>query len=189
MSMPSTDLVCSKCEFQGSNAVVWGDFRYVGGEREIPLSRTLGWCADCSDFVPMEDFTIKDELLDEIRETLEAISVRTNQWASFSLLKRTRKHRLYEVESLSALIAHLALIGERCGSERCLQCGSTSVQRFDGHYSEPDSYASKGTTVNTGFCHPGCGGTFLASINPMRFNLIFEPRFYSLNGDRFDRQT
>ena len=65
MSMAATNLDCNKCGFQGSNAVVWGDFRYIEGGREIPLSRTLGWCADCSDFVPIEDFAIQDELLSE----------------------------------------------------------------------------------------------------------------------------
>jgi hypothetical protein len=187
--MPSTDLTCNQCGFQGTAAVLWGDFRYVEGGREIPLSRTLGWCTSCSDFVPMEDFSIKDELLGEIDEAMDAIKVRTKRWVSFPLLGRTRKDRQDELERLSALIAHLALIGERNGSERCLHCGSTSVQRFDGDYSEPDSYASKGTTVNTGFLHPGCGGEFLASINPLRLNLIFEPRLYSVEGHGLDRQT
>ena len=96
----------------------------------------------------MEDFAIKDELLAEIEETLESITVRTNRWISLSLLGRTRKHRLNELERLSALIAQLALIGERNGSERCLQCGSLNVVRFDGSYSKPNSYASKGTVIH-----------------------------------------
>ncbi|RLA52947.1 MAG: hypothetical protein DRR42_06130 [Gammaproteobacteria bacterium] len=187
--MPSTDLICNKCGFHGSAAVVWGDFRYIKGELEIPLSRTLGWCGDCSDFVAMEDFAIKDELLAEIAKALEPISARAKRWVSFFLLKRTRQDRLKEIERLSALIAHLALIGERNGSERCLHCGSTSVERFDGTYSKPNSYTSKGTTDNTGFCHPGCGGEFLASVNPIRLNLIFDPRLYSVDGYRLDRQT
>jgi len=185
--MPSTDLVCDKCGFKGSNTVMWGNFRYVEGGHEIPLSRILGWCVDCSDFVAMEDFSTNDDIVAEIEKTLDALKVRTKRWGSFSLLKSTRKDRLAEVERLSGLIAHLALIGERKGMERCLHCGSVNVERFDGTYSKPNSYASKGTTDNTGFYHPGCGGEFLASISPMRFNVIFEPRFYSLNGDRLDR--
>jgi hypothetical protein len=137
----------------------------------------------------MEDFSIKDELLAEIAVALKPITVRMKRWASFALFKRTRQDRLNELERLSGLIANLALIGERKGSERCLRCGSVNVERFDGSYSKPNSYASRGTTDNTGFYHPGCGGEFLASINPIRFNLIFEPRFYSLNGDRLDRQS
>jgi len=101
MSMPSVDLTCNQCGFQGSAAVVWGDFRYVEGDREIPVSRTLGWCSDCSNFVPMEDFAIKDELLAEIERILHPISVRTKRWASFYLLKRTRQDRLNELERLS----------------------------------------------------------------------------------------
>ena len=185
--MASTDLVCSKCEFKGSDAVVWGDFRYIKGGLEIPLSRTLGWCASCSDFTPIEDFAIKDELLSDIDEALEAIKVRTRRWASFSVLGRTRKERQDELVRLSALIAHLALIGERKGMERCLHCGSASVERFDGDYSGLAPYASKETTVNTGFYHPGCGGEFMASIHPMRFHYIFEPRFFSVEGYRLDR--
>ena len=186
MSMPSTDLVCNKCGFSGSDDVVWGDFRYVEGDREIPLSRTLGWCADCSDFAPIEDFAIKDRLLAEIERTLRSIKVRTKRWASFSLLKSTRKDRLDELERLSALIGHLALIGERNGSERCLQCGSVNVERFDGNYSELDSFGSDERTINTGFYHPGCGGEFLASVNPARFSIIFHPKFYSMDGYRLD---
>jgi hypothetical protein len=130
----------------------------------------------------MEDFAIKDELLAKIERVLHPINVRTKRWASFSLLTRTRQDRQNELERLSGLIAHLALIGQRKGSERCLKCGSVDVARFDGTYSKPNSYASKGTTVNTGFCHPGCGGEFLASVNPVRLNLIFEPRLYSVEG-------
>ncbi|MCX2983416.1 hypothetical protein EYC98_21360 [Halieaceae bacterium IMCC14734] len=184
--MPSTDLICDKCGFQGSDDVVWGDFRYIKDGLEIDLSRTLGWCADCSDFVPMEDFAVKDKLLSDIDEALEAIKVRTKRWALFSLLNR--KDRLDELERLSALIAQLALIGERKGCERCLQCGSVNVERFDGDYSGLAQYASKETTVNTGFLHPGCGGEFMASINPMRFHCIFEPRLFSVNGHRLDHQ-
>ncbi len=184
--MPSTDLVCDKCGFQGSTAAVWGDFRYIEGGREIPLTRTLGWCADCCNFVPMEDFAIKDELSAEIERILHPISVRTKRWASFSLLKRTREHRLNELERLSGLIAHLALIGERNGSERCLQCGSVNVERFDGNFLELDPYGTDGATIHTGFFHPGCGGEFLASVSPMRFNVIFEPKFYLVDGERID---
>ena len=184
--MPSTDLICNQCGFQGSAAVVRGDFRYIEGEREIPLQRTLGWCADCSDFVPMEDFAIKDELLAEIERILHPINVRANRWASFSLFKRTRKGRLNELERLSGLIARLSLIGDRKGSERCLKCGSVDVERFNGDYSGLVPYGSNETTIHTGFCHPGCGGEFLASVNPIRLNLVFEPRFYSMVGDRLD---
>jgi hypothetical protein len=186
MSMPSTDLVCDKCGFQGSDDVVWGDFRYVEGDREIPLNRTLGWCADCSDFVPIEDFAIRDELMSDIDEAMDAIKVRAKRWALFSLLDR--KGRLNEIERLSALIALLTLVEERSGSERCLHCGSVNVVRFDGDYSGLAQYASKETTVNTDFLHPGCGGEFLASVNPIRLNMIFEPRLFSVDGYRFDRQ-
>ncbi|EEB77579.1 hypothetical protein GPB2148_1312 [marine gamma proteobacterium HTCC2148] len=187
--MPSTNLVCDKCGFQGSAAVVWGDFRYVDGDREIPVSRTLGWCADCSNFVPMEDFAVKDELLSEIDETLKPLTVRAKRWASFSLFRRTRQDRLDEVERLAALIAYLALIGERKGSERCLQCGSVNVEQFNGNYSDLDPYSSNQTAIHTGFFHPGCGGEFLASINPIRFHLRFEPKFYSADGYRLGRPT
>jgi hypothetical protein len=40
-------------------------------------------------------------------------------------------------------------------------------------------------TVHPGFFHPGCG-EFLASISPMRFHRIFEPRLYSVDGERLD---
>jgi hypothetical protein len=182
MSMPSTDLICDKCEFKGSDAVVWGDFRYIKGGLEIPLSRTLGWCAECSDFVPIEDFAIKDELLSDIDEALERITVRTKRWASFSLLKSTREHRLNELERLSALIALLALVGERKGMEKCLHCGSLNVERFNGDYSGLDPYSSDKRAIPTGFYHSGCGGEFMASVNPIRLNLIFEPRLYSVDG-------
>lgn len=187
MSMPSTDLTCSKCGLRGSNAVVWGDFRYIEGDREIPLSRTLGWCADCCKFVPMEDFAIKDRLLAEIEEILRPIKERVNQRVSFSLLSGTRQHRLNEIDRLSTLVEQLVLIGDRKGSERCLKCGSVSVERFDGDYTGLDPYESGEKTVNTGYYHPGCGGEFLASISPIRFNIIFEPRFYSKDGHRLDR--
>jgi hypothetical protein len=56
---------------------------------------------------------------------------------------------------VSALIAQLALAGERNGSERCLECGSVNVERFDGNYSELDPYGTEGATIHTGFFHPG----------------------------------
>jgi hypothetical protein len=126
-------------------------------------------------------------LLSDIDKALDAINDRTKRWFSFTLLARTRKDRLDELQRLSALIALLALIGERHGMERCLHCGSVNVVRFDGDYSGLAPYASKEITVNTGFSHPGCGGEFMASINPMRFHHIFEPRLYSVDGYRLDR--
>jgi hypothetical protein len=189
MSVPSTDLVCSKCESKGSDAGVQSDFRYVEGSREIPLSRTLGWCADCCDFVPTKDFAVKDELLSEIDEALRPIIVRAKGWTSFALLGRTRKRRMNAIDMLSGLIANQALIGERKGMEKCLHCGSVNVERFDRSYSKSDSYAAKSATENTGFFHTGCGGESLASGNPVRLNMIFEPRLYSVDGHRLDRET
>ena len=186
MSMPSTDLVCNKCDFRGSNAVVWGDFRYVVDGREIPLERRLGWCTDCSNFVPMEDFSIKDELLVQSEGILESMRIRTKRWASFLMLGSTRQDRLNELERLSGLIDQLALIGKRNGSERCLKCGSANVERFSGIYAGLHPYSSDQEAIQTGFLHPGCGGEFLASTCPIRFHLRFDPKFYSVDGYRLD---
>jgi len=187
--MPTTDLECDKCGFQGGSGVLHGDFRYVDGECEIPLDRTLGWCADCQEFVPIEQFDDIEEVAAEIERVLYEMSIIEKKWLPVSLFSNRRKQRLARLEQLAGLTKRLALIERRKGHEKCLSCGSVNVSRFDGDYSEIDSFKYSQKIIHTGYLHPGCGGEILATLCPMRFSIIFEPKCYSVNGDRIEGQA
>ena len=188
MSFPFTNLECDKCGFRGSDGVVYGVFRYVAGDSEIPIRRTLGWCSDCRKFAAIEDFNDKEEVVAEIAKIQNELRTNTQKRLSISLFSNRHKQRLNRLEQLPGLIKRLALIEKRKGREKCLSCGSDNVSRFDGGYSQIDPFASDQDAIHTGYMHPGCGGEFLATASPMRFFIKYEAKFYSVDGDRIERQ-
>ena len=189
MSIPWTDLDCDKCGFHGDDSVVLGNSRYVDGDCEIRLRKTLGWCSNCKEFVPIEHFEDNEEVAAEIEKILDGVKVRTKKRLSISLFGNRRKERLNRLEELPGLIKRLVLIEKRKGREKCLHCGSVNVSRFDGDYSQIDPYRPDGKSVHTGYLHPGCGGEILATASPMRFFNTFEAKLYSINGDRIEGQV
>jgi uncharacterized Zn finger protein (UPF0148 family) len=151
VSIPGIDLDCDKCGYQGGDSVVWGDFRYVDGECEIPLNRTLGWCANCQALVAIEDFSDREEVAAEIEKILDEVSIVEKKWRSISLFSNRRKQRLARLEQLAGVTKRHALIERRKGHEKCLSCGSVNVSRFEGDYSQIDSFTYSQKIIHTGY--------------------------------------
>jgi hypothetical protein len=189
VSIPFTTLECDKCGFQGGDGLVNGDFRYVDGHFEMPVRRTLGWCSDCQSFAPIEDFNDKEEVTTEIQKIIEESKIPTRKRLSFSLFSKPRNKRVNRFSEIPALNKRLALIEKRQGHEKCLHCGSVNVSRFDGDYSEIDTFTYSQKIIHTGYFHPGCGGEILATASPMRFFIKYEPKFYSVDGYRIEGEA
>lgn len=186
VSIPFTNLECDKCGFQGGNGVVYGDFRYVDGDSEILLERTLGWCSDCQGFVAVEQFDDREEVAAKIEKIQDEVRIGKNKRPSFSLFNKRPKQPLDRRDQLPGLFRRLALIEKRKGQEKCLHCGSVNVSQFDGDYSQVDPFASEQETIHTGYFHPGCGGEILATASTMRFFIKYQPKFYSVDGYRIE---
>jgi hypothetical protein len=184
MSMPSINLDCEKCGYSGSTMVTWGSFNYRTEDQIIPVNRILGWCLDCDGLVPIEDFSNSNEILAEIKEILKPLKIKASKWLSINLFKYQCKNRAESIEKVEQLATQLNMIVERKGKERCLTCSSINVLPFDGDYRlEYEGLLYKGLK-KTGFIHPSCGGEIIATPNPIRFNMRFEPKYYSPQGKR-----
>jgi hypothetical protein len=184
MSMPSINLDCDKCDYSGSTMVTWGNYKYRYENQTTPVNRILGWCSDCEGLAPIEDFNNASEILAEIKGLIKPLKVNVRRRISITTSKYQCESRVENLERIDQLSSQLHMIIERKGNERCLKCSSTNVSIFDGDYSlEYEGLLYKGLR-KTGFIHPNCGGEIIATPNPIRFNMRFEPKFYSPDGKR-----
>ncbi len=133
MSMPCIDLECEHCDFKGNDMVTWGRYTYVHGENEYNVNRCLGWCSDCSKLAPIEDFSDTDKVLKKLGELADELEKDAVKWGPIRLLKRLLCYK-WNISEISQLTKRLNIIRLRKGSEKCLDCGSTGVKKFDGDY-------------------------------------------------------
>ena len=131
----------------------------------------------------MEFFEDKDEVEAEIVSVITG--GRGAKLRSFFGLGVSPK----SLEAVKPLQRRLELIEERSGNERCLNCGSFDVKRFDGDFSQLNHFAGDTNAIPTGFMHPECGGEFLATADPIRLFYKFAPKFYSVDGGRLNRSA
>ncbi len=184
MSMPSIILKCDKCDYSSSDMVLWGPLLYLIDGREISMNRQLGWCHECRGLKPIEHFK-PDEYLAKIKECQEELNKLQSKpfRLFFSISKRYRAKYYREDIEEQSLVLHIS--SKRQGTEKCLACSSDKVVPFDGDYSlEYDGAALYLGEKRTGFQHPECGGEFIATPNPIRFNVAFTPKHYDINGIR-----
>jgi len=181
MSMPSIDLTCEKCQFKGSTRRTWGRYTYLDGRYKYPVDRELGWCYSCSDFAPIERFDA-DKAYDEASDCLRHIN-RLNNQTKFVVFKKNNKELIkHYQEKLEDAIFQQYQASRRKDTERCLTCGSDHVEPFDGDYELEYSNLQYRGSKRTGFLHPGCGGEFIATPNPVRLNVAFDERIYDVEG-------
>lgn len=181
MSMPSIDLDCNKCEHSGSSMALWGRYSYTDGEHEINIHRDLGWCFGCERLTAVESLSITDYCKD-MHGYISELSRLTKHslLLLFSKYSRARIKLLQgKIKVTNDLIAQIAG-GKR--EPRCLSCGSTHVDPFDGDYSLEYEGLNYDGEKKTGYIHKGCGGEFIAKPNPLRFNMKFPHLLYNLSG-------
>lgn len=183
MSMPSINLNCEKCDYSDTTMVTWGNFNYRYKKQTTPINRVLGWCFNCEKLAPIEDFSNSSEILAEIKDLINTLKS-TSKRISITFSNKKYENRVEKLEKIDQLSTQLNMIIERKGQERCLNCSSTNVSLFDGDYKlDYEGLLYKGLK-KTGFIHPNCGGEIIATPNPIRFNMRFEPKFYSPDGKR-----
>jgi hypothetical protein len=188
--MPTYNLRCDRCDYSVSNMILWGAYLYRDEAVDFTCHRTMGWCDDCRELTPIEDFDQIDFDIQEIESRAkwlagESVSVWKNLLRVF--FKSRRVHLASFADDIIAATKTIKLSRKRIGSERCLLCGGNCVRAFDG---DVDVKMSSGLTYkgqnNTGFLHPGCEGEFIAEGSNMRFSVRLRTRIYSPDGDKIE---
>ena len=183
MSMPSIHLDCEVCNHHSSSSITWGDYKYQIDTDLISIDRRLGWCFVCDTFVPIESFEPED-YLKEIHELQKSIEKLENNLILSFLSSRRKKDSKYFKEQINKNILSLYIAAKRIGTEKCLTCGSQETELFNGDYSLSYENGNYQGSKRTGFKHPGCGGEFIATPNPIRYHMRFTPQLYDINGYR-----
>ena len=186
MSMPSINLDCDKCDYSGSTMVAWGNYHYKFDEQIIALNRSLGWCLDCEGFVAVEDLNNASDILAELKQLTKPLKVHFSKRILVTLSQGIRQIRAQNLDEIDVLATKLKIIIERQGDERCLICSSLNIIAFNEDYALEVNGALYTGTKKTGFTHPVCGGEIIATPNPIRFNMKFTPKYYSLLGIKLD---
>ncbi len=181
MSMPSIVLQCDKCDYAITDMVLWGHFSYQLDEREISIDRQLGWCHQCEALKSIERFD-PDKYLARIRECQEELSQLQSSPFTLFISKSQRQKVSYYQEDIEKQAMALYIASKRMGTEKCLECGSDNVEPFNGDYSLECGGELYQGEKHTGFHHPGCGGEFIATPNPVRYNMALVHRVYDING-------
>jgi hypothetical protein len=184
VSVPTNTLECESCGYTGGTGVVFGAFRYVVADREYAINRTLGWCSACDGFVPIEQFSDEIVALTRLENSIAEVSRYFSRTVMLCLTKSARFRRDSLFDDLSDTAFRLRLGKDRRGTEKCLRCGSQKVVPVNCSLFPEDYYEENDTKTAIGFTHPGCGGQILASTCPYRFNRVFEPEYFSINGYR-----
>jgi hypothetical protein len=184
MSMATYQLHCERCDYSAGSGLTWGHFEYETDSGRLPVDRTLGWCNHCHGFQPIEAFNNVDEewLMADVARLADSVKagVWGRLWRLFGFFTREDQRSL---ETVREAIDSLLLASRRRGSERCLRCGSTDHQVFN-YAMQPDEQLNYTGTQQTGFTHPGCGGTIQLVGEGMRFAMSFHSKkVYSAEGE------
>jgi len=177
-------LECDKCGATGSTSATWGEYAYIDGGEEYSVNRILGWCPDCANCVPLEEFGDEERLITGLMEAVQDTGGYLRKRIVLFLSKSSVQRRNYTLNKLEEMTWRLSLIRERKGTEKCLRCGSSNAQEFSGGIPVHKSWSHDPDIAATGFKHPGCGGEFIAIPNPVRLSLVITPNYYTVDGDR-----
>lgn len=203
MSMPFVEISCERCAFMGSSAVRWGRFAYRLDGYELPVWRTLGWCAACDDIRAVESPPAAEDIdrmryhcrqLDRRLQTAEAEARERQNSLTRWLHLRPRSPLLHTLrkashsghESLETAERLQAIFSARRSGPRCLSCGSEDTTIF-GEFFEPsnlDSHAEPREPELRTTRHPGCGGRFRVRYSDVRLNMRLDKTWFDSEGRR-----
>ena len=189
MSVPSYSIRCTQCDYDSSSRANHGLYYYKDDEGQFNLERQLGWCNACQSITAIEDFSDTSKAASTIRSELENINRYTSSvYANICnvLFSSNRKWLNGLTETINSYARYIELARVRSGQERCLKCSSYVVVPYKpakegGGFKERGDFMYHGEH-NTGFVHPGCGGTFYEKADDVRFSGKSESRFYKPDG-------
>ena len=189
MSMSPVDLKCDKCGHQSDSSVVWGQFVYLDGDKELSINRRLSWCHDCENFVPVEDFEDINKLISESKSSLEVISNELLKPFRLLFRKTSKVHWKNHIDKFEQNIKRFEIISNRRGTEKCLHCGSMDIERSEIEYKLHSDEGDNIDFLYTLFFHPKCGGEYIATRSSIMINTNPPKRIYNLNGKLLEKCT
>lgn len=182
---------CDECDFRGSNSF-WGSYVYNDDGQLADIPRGEGWCRACASTAPVENLATVSPSPNEARDVTLLRELDRNRPKAISWLlrlfetakSRERKARQAQQvrerlrnEQLSEAVLRKA-IRVRDGRNRCLICGSFSVQLFKS--SAADHLAESRWPQ---FRHPDCGGWLYAETLRIHVHPSLMRRHYSIHGE------
>ncbi len=192
MSAQSVDLICESCGYKSSDREIWGLFYYRYDNWEISIKRVLGWCKQCNEFCPIEDFSNQKDICEEIESLINDFKNDYSQKKLLFISKKLRKRRLYTLSHITELNEQLKIINIRAGSEKCLVCGSSNIGPLinrDDLFKIDEINENHLSNKRTGIFHPECGGEIIASPSPVYIQMESIPKYYNPDGTRHSSST
>jgi len=190
MSVPTYSIQCDKCDYSSGSGVVFGGYMYQDNESLFSCPRQLGWCDDCAQLQPIENFDSVNDALTDIMDSTHDIEKSTRSiWSNIlnALIPSRRKSNAWDAERAQNAAKYIQITYDRAGCERCLQCGSHSVtpyrpNKISGDLDLDTDFLFAGRII-TDFIHPNCGGTFHEVGSSSRFFFRQKTYVYTPQGD------
>lgn len=163
MSHATAYIFCDKCNYTNTaNIEPIGRVYQILTFNELHFKSTAGWCNSCNKNVLIEDFKTerKSFIQDEYLKWKKSIK---------------SKFLLYFLINLWWKIQ----INKNNSPKRCLNCGSTDIEKIIIPYPEE---IDKPIKIN--YSHPNCGGNLFVKNIGLRFIPKYhEKKNYTLNGN------
>jgi hypothetical protein len=162
MSYPTAYVYCDKCDYTNTaNLKPAASFYKIFLFNDLFLKDTNGWCNSCNKNVMIENFDNKRK------------SFIQEQYLKWKADKKI-KFIYYFFKNLW----WKAQIRNCDNPKRCLNCGSTDIEKIVIPYPEEID-----EPLNIGYKHPGCGGNLWVNNDGLRLNSkYYDKRIYTLNG-------
>ena len=190
MSVNSSLIKCDKCDYTSSMSVVHGLFYYLSDGKEYDLERCRGWCYDCQKFSAIEELEDVMDVVNEIEENIRQAALVENAGFWYKLTsnyKRLKKDYNFNLKQIIALRWRINFISKRLSKPKCLTCGSENIVEIKAE--ELNYYSDGPDKVKLGFVHPSCNGNLWIVESTLRFNMIYTPRYYDLNGNKIEKDS
>lgn len=199
--MQYSEYSCTHCDFVADDINSWSRFSYQCQCALIPIKREAGWCSRCSSVQAIEVLPSKNQiemLRREIANVSFASSARNPSLKSecswfvrikHSIASLLDRGRLVNIESdLEGELGRHKVLRRRNSPPRCLQCGSIEISRIPVNQESQESKLGCGSTTNTEFHHPGCGGRIIRRDTGVKVRRIPAHRIYDIEGNFLHEQ-
>ena len=199
MSVPFFILYCINCDAEWSSLILYGYFEYqLPDGRRISAERCMGWCDNCRSVEVVESFSNKNTIAKQLKDAKNDLSTAISElprtffqrliW-KYNAKKRMKTERAIKAQrvEINRFQTKLDFIDSRIDAEKCLNCGSVDIRKFDKmpNFSS-DEYRSIVPKIKpTSYLHPSCGGRLsVRTSGGVRISVEYPKRIYDINGNR-----